>query len=299
MKILSYAYVDQFILDKLDSLVSGFLSDSNFLKDTLLPDLPTDIVNSFIDTYCSDGTHKGINIPVVTTFPQQNQGEAFILVQFKQGVEDQDKASIGNVQGSIARLNVGADITEKLPVLLKEDNNETIAYLQPTKPPAEIYSVHESTYFNEDEDGLVEIPYFDFYKDKTHYYHISYAPKLEDVADTRQIPKGMVLSEQVAVDFCATNIDVLRCMTSILSAIQVYLKDALNQNSAIDLPTLSLEGTDLVLEVNDPTTSISGQQVYYRRMNISFTTVDTVPINTQDPVTDNHINVGLDEVKKS
>ena len=243
------------------------------MKNNVLVNLPEKTVDGFIKAYCNDGSNKGLDIPVSTTFPAQAQGNPFILVQFKQGVESKEDASIGNIQGSIYNAQQGDEVVKKLPVQV-EDNK---AYLELPEQAYDVYHVKEVTDFTF-KDNRVYVPYFDFYKNIPHYMTVTYSLKT-DKASADMSPIGIMEDEQVVVDFCSTNMDTLRCMVGLLTAISIYLKGIMESNSDIELPTINTEGTDLVMEVNSPTESVAGQQIFYRRMTISFKSLHTLPVN--------------------
>ena len=280
---MAITYIDQFILDRLKSLIQGFLSDSYIVKEEILPNLPDRLVTDFVDTYCNDDNHKGINIPVTMTFPQQSQNHPFVLVQFKQGVEAKEDASIGNVQGSVYNSLEGDSVVAKLPITTEGSQ----AYIELPEEVFKVYAVKETTTYKLSENR-VYVPYFDFYKNGTHYMHITYARKTNK-KEANMLPKGIVEQEQVVVDFCSTNMDTLRCMVGLLTATSIYLKDTLEANSDIELPSISTEGTDLIMEVNNPTESVSGQQIFYRRMTVTFKSLHTLPVNAGDNKYDYHL----------
>lgn len=284
---IAVTYTDQFILNKLKSLVQGFLADSNFIRQDVLANLPSDLVESFINTYCSDQGHKGMAIPVTMTFPQQAQTNPFILVQFKQGVEAPEDSSIGNIQGSIYSSNQGDEVVAKLPIVTKNGQ----AYINLPEHVYSVYHIQEVTQFKF-KDNKVYLPYFPFYETGQHYAHVTYERKA-DKSGKELIPKGIMEQQKVVVDFCSMNMETLRCMVGILTSVSIFLKDTLEANSDIELPTISTEGTDLVMELNDPTTSVSGQQVYYRRMTISFKSLHTLPISAGSHVNKYHTGIRL------
>lgn len=257
------------------------------MRQEVLAGLPDRLVDDFINTYCNDKPNQGKPIQVATTFPAQAPTNPFILVQFKQGVEAQDDSSIGNVQGSVYDAQQGNTVVKKLPV--HTDKHQ--AFIELPEPVYGIYHVKEVTDYTF-KNNRVYVPYFPFYDDQQHLMTVTYYQKTNK-AQADVLPMGIVEQEQVAVDFCATNLDSLRCMVGLLTAISIYLKDTLEANSDIQLPTISTEGTDLVTEFNDPTNSVTGQQLFYRRMTVSFKSLHTLPVGVGEKITNIHTALKL------
>lgn len=250
-----------------------FLSNSKLIKQDVLAELPEDIVDDFIKTYCSDNDNKGIKIPVTFTFPQQQPTGPFILLQYMRGSENEDLASIGNIQGNIHSGQQGNTKLTKL--LIHVDGGK--AYVELPEPVHEVYEVREATNYTL-KDNRIYVRNIPPYADGKHYLHVTYAQKL-DRPEPELNPYGIVMDEQVVVDTCSTNMNTLRCLSGIMKALNIYLKSTLEANSDIQLPTIQDLGTDLLDQINSPETTISGQQLYYRRLTISYTVTHTLPTN--------------------
>ena len=61
--------VDQLLLDETNSILTGILANSTYLKNNILNSLPSDMVDSFINEYCTDSNHLGKKINTYFAFP--------------------------------------------------------------------------------------------------------------------------------------------------------------------------------------------------------------------------------------
>ena len=97
---------------------------------------------------------------------------------------------------------------------------------------------------------------------------------------------GINLQEVCVVDFVSNNQDTLRCLSNILLAITIYLRQTLEDNSSIYLPNVSTQGNDLIQEINTASNSVTGQQLFYRRLTITYKTTQVLETNAGDRITD-------------
>ena len=271
-------YVDQFVIDNVTSLLQGTLNNSYIIKEDILKDLPTDIVDSFIDTYSSD-TGKGKSIPVKLTFPSNPTGETFILAQFESSVEDPEDAPLGMLEGVAVSQAEGDVIQERALVQVDTDNN---AYIELSNTPYKIQGIKETNgYTFTKGQSKVTIPYISPYSSGEHYLHVLYSVYKKD-SDGNEIEDVMVnqfgsnSTEGVSLDVCSTNIDTLRCLHGIIYNISIYLKHSLQNNYNIILPQLKVSSVDLMTDFNGPSDSVNGQRYYTRRYELSYKVTQTI-----------------------
>ena len=262
---MSISLVDQHLFDEVKSLLVGILSNSYIMKQEILTELPDDIVKSFINTYGASG--HGKDIPMYFAFPQTPPQTAFLLAQYKGATEDTDNAVIGNLQGGIS--NEGENLLhEKLPLQHKDNDY----YVTTTKPIAGVESVVQATTYKIANQNESHFPYNPFLVDNLKF-DIYYTPKGDG---KRFIPLGINTKEGVTIDFISSNTNTIRCLSAIFTYMEVYLRKSLEENGNVYLPEIEMNGMDLIADISDPTNSIGGQQLYYRRLQITYHVTQTI-----------------------
>lgn len=286
--------IDTYVSDKISSILEGFLSSRSTLEDNILSDLPDDIVEPFINTfgYDSNGIAKQ-EIPVLFTFPSNKEQGTFILVQYEGSQEDGDNSSLGNLQSGIYDYAEGNEIKEKSYVQVDNSGDNPVAFIQMKN---DVYSVDNIMEISGSDnlkfkDNKIFVPYMDLYKDYKVPVTVFYTVfrKHRDGGNINHkdvMGYGINLQEVCVVDFVSNNQDTLRCLSNILLAITIYLRQTLEDNSSIYLPNVSTQGNDLIQEINTASNSVTGQQLFYRRLTITYKTTQVLETNAGDRITD-------------
>jgi len=286
--------IDTYVSDKISSILEGFLSSRSTLEDNILSDLPDDIVEPFINTfgYDSNGIAKQ-EIPVLFTFPSNKEQGTFILVQYEGSQEDGDNSSLGNLQSGIYDYAEGNEIKEKSYVQVDNSGDNPIAFIQMKN---DVYSVDNIMEISGSDnlkfkDNKIFVPYMDLYKNYKVPVTVFYTVfrKHRDGGNINHkdvMGYGINLQEVCVVDFVSNNQDTLRCLSNILLAITIYLRQTLEDNSSIYLPNVSTQGNDLIQEINTASNSVTGQQLFYRRLTITYKTTQVLETNAGDRITD-------------
>lgn len=286
--------IDTYVSDKISSILEGFLSSRSTLEDNILSDLPDDIVEPFINTfgYDSNGIAKQ-EIPVLFTFPSNKEQGTFILVQYEGSQEDGDNSSLGNLQSGIYDYAEGNEIKEKSYVQVDNSGDNPVAFIQMKN---DVYSVDNIMEISGSDnlkfkDNKIFVPYMDLYKNYKVPVTVFYTVfrKHRDGGNINHkdvMGYGINLQEVCVVDFVSNNQDTLRCLSNILLAITIYLRQTLEDNSSIYLPNVSTQGNDLIQEINTASNSVTGQQLFYRRLTITYKTTQVLETNAGDRITD-------------
>lgn len=268
---MSIELVDQHIVDEVNSLLKGILANPYIIKQEILSQLPNKIVDNFINTYGIGKDNHGVEIPLYFAFPQTPPKTAFLLAQFKGSQEDEDNAVLGNYQGNLVSNDNGNLTHEKLPVVV--DGKQ--AYLQPSKPIKSVYSIPQTNVY-EVRDNKVYIPYLPVYN-KDSKFDLFYIIKEENTGQS--YPIGINTIEAVTIDFISNNTNTIRCLSGIFVYIETYLRKSLEDNGAVFLPSVELNGMDMVQDVSTEENSLGGQQLYYRRLTVNYHVTQTIKQN--------------------
>lgn len=268
---MSIELVDQHIVDEVNSLLKGILANPYIIKQEILSQLPDKIVDNFINTYGIGKGNHGVEIPLYFAFPQTPPKTAFLLAQFKGSQEDEDNAVLGNYQGNLVSNDNGNLTHEKLPVIV--DGKQ--AYLQPSKPIKSVYSIPQTNVY-EVRDNKVYIPYLPIYN-KDSKFDLFYIIKEENTGQS--YPIGINTIEAVTIDFISNNTNTIRCLSGIFVYIETYLRKSLEDNGAVFLPSVELNGMDMVQDVSTAENSLGGQQLYYRRLTVNYHVTQTIKQN--------------------
>jgi len=284
-----------YLQDKIQSIMNGFLSSRYITSEDILSELPDDIKNPFMNTYGLYSGAEGKEIPVTFTFPDVKQQEAFILIQFKGADEDVDNSSIGNVQANIASYQEGNELKERLPVSVDEVNGTKSYYVETSKPIFSLSNIPEISGSSEFKfsGNRIELPPLPFLNTKfiiTVYYSAMRTDSNGNIMKDKDVVRyGVNLIEGYTIDFCSTNQDTLKCLTVLLLATMVYLRKTLEDNDDFYLPTITLNGSDLIEEVNSATNASYSQQLFYRRAEITYKTTQSIMSDAGDRL--NGINI--------
>lgn len=270
---MSISLVDQVLVDEVTSLLRGILSNSYIIRQDILGQLPSKTVDSFIDTYgLEDGNH-GIDIPLYFAFPQTPPKNAFLLAQFKGATEDTDSSVLGNLQGPLVDNSVGDLAHEKVEVKTKEIDGKKIAYGETQHPIYSIVSIPQTTAYDFT-DNQISFPYLSIYDNQDIIFDVFY--NIKENQKGRNYPIGINTKEAVTIDFISSNTDTIRCLSGIFTYMEVYLRKTLEENTNIYLPEIELNGMDMIEDVNAGNNSIGGQQLFYRRLQITYHVTQTI-----------------------
>ena len=92
-------------------------------------------------------------------------------------------------------------------------------------------------------------------------------------------PIGINTIEAVTIDFISNNTNTIRCLSGIFVYIETYLRKSLEDNGAVFLPSIELNGMDMVQDVSTAENSLGGQQLYYRRLTVNYHVTQTIKQN--------------------
>lgn len=270
---MSVSLVDQVLVDEVSSLLRGILSNSYIIRQDILGQLPSKTVDSFIDTYgLEDGNH-GIDIPLYFAFPQTPPKNAFLLAQFKGATEDTDSSVLGNLQGPLVDNSVGDLVHEKVEVKTKEVEGKKVAYGETQHSIYSIVSIPQTTAYDFT-DNQISFPYLSIYDNQDIIFDVFY--NIKENHKGRNYPIGINTKEAVTIDFISSNTDTIRCLSGIFTYMEVYLRKTLEENTNIYLPEIELNGMDMIEDVNAGNNSIGGQQLFYRRLQITYHVTQTI-----------------------
>lgn len=270
---MSISLVDQVLVDEVTSLLRGILSNSYIIRQDILGQLPSKTVDSFIDTYgLEDGNH-GIDIPLYFVFPQTPPKNAFLLAQFKGATEDTDSSVLGNLQGPLVDNSVGDLVHEKVEVKTKEIDGKKVAYGETQHSIYSIVSIPQTTAYDFT-DNQISFPYLSIYDNQDIIFDVFY--NIKENHKGRNYPIGINTKEAVTIDFISSNTDTIRCLSGIFTYMEVYLRKTLEENTNIYLPEIELNGMDMIEDVNAGNNSIGGQQLFYRRLQITYHVTQTI-----------------------
>lgn len=263
--------VDQLLLDETNSILTGVLANSNYLKNNILNSLPSDTVDSFINEYCTDSNHLGKKINTYFAFPTTAPTTAFLLFQFKGSEEDDESSALGSVEGQTISNSVGQAIHEKLVV---KTQNAT-AWVEPTQEIHSVISIPQTTNYNL-QDNKVYLTYIPPYDDGQHKIDLYYNTKVEK--DGYSSPIGINTNEGVTIDFVCSNISTIRCLSAIFTYIRIYLKQTLEENYNVYLPTIEMNGMDVIEDTKS--NGLDSQPLFYRRLTVTYKVTQTIDQNT-------------------
>lgn len=264
---MSISLVDQALVDEVTSLLRGILSNPYIIQQDILGQLPSETVDSFIDTYGLGKGNHGIDIPLYFAFPQTPPKNAFLLAQFKGATEDVDNSVLGNLQGPLVDNSVGDLVHEKLVVQTKVVNGEKVAYLETKYPIKSVVSIPQTTTWDFG-GNKIDLPYLSIYDKQKTIFDVFY--NIKENRKGQSYPIGINTKEAVTIDFISSNTDTIRCLSGIFTYMEIYLRKTLEENANIYLPEIELNGMDVIEDVNAGNSSIGGQQLFYRRLQITY-----------------------------
>lgn len=269
---------ESIIKRNLKNVLDYLLSSQNVLENQILSDLPKDIKQPFIETFSKYGGHKGIDIPVYDTFPQTPpENGAFFLVQFEGSEEDLDSSSISQQLGDWSD-NAEGDIYEdtQLPIKTETlDNGMKQAYVELPTDSYQIQGIKQLSDYTLETPNKIVFAYNPMYDKQQLYLDVTYS-KLNKVTG-KSIPVGVSMIEKVAIDFVSPNISVLKCLYAVMLYVQAYLKQSIELNHNLFLPTFSFQGNDVISTLSQENATES-MYLYYRRLEIIVHSTQTMDL---------------------
>ena len=271
-------YLEKTISDNLSSI----LSNSILVKNDILGELPSEVVDKFCTTFCTDKGNRGVPLPVVFTFPNVKENGTFILLQFKGSDEDDESGSIGMDEASYGEYAEGDTLKEKLEVSLDSQGNPYVTTSNPIVSLLSVMYLSSGYSFKNNRVNLPKIPPYTL--PGSHTVTIMYNPVRELTGGNKAVYKhtsrlGINLVGTYTLDIVSSNQGILRCLTSLMQAIFIRMRSSLSENSNIILPHITFNGSDLIEEITSPTNSTSGQQLYYRRAEIAYKVTQSVDVD--------------------
>lgn len=267
---MSISNVDQQLVDEIKSLTAGVLGNSTLVKSEIMGDLPTDLVDDFVATYCTDGSNRGLEIPVYFSFPTTPPKTAFLLVQYKGSVEDEDSSSLGGIQGGVQDKHEGPVLHEKVAFAYDSDKHIIVGNTQ-----NQIYKINsipqlaiQNIKFEDNNISILGVSddvgsMFDGSKTTDVYYSEYLEDKKADI-----LPIGINTNEGVTVDFIASNTNTIRCLSALFVYIQIYLRHTITETYNVYDPKIEVSGMDAIENLQNQ--GDLSQQLYYRRLTITY-----------------------------
>lgn len=267
---MSISNVDQQLVDEVKSIMAGILGNSALIRSEVMGDLPTDLVDDFVATYCTDGSNRGLEIPVYFAFPTTPPRTAFLLAQYKGSVEDEDSSSLGGIQGNVQDKHEGPVLHEKVAFVYRPDEHILVGTTQNN-----IYSINSIPQFSikniESEKNYIIVhginddigSLFDGIKTTDVYYSEYLDDKKADM-----LPIGINTNEGVTIDFIASNTNTIRCLSALFLYIQIYLRHTIAETYNVYDPKIEVSGMDAIENLRNQ--GDLSQQLYYRRLTITY-----------------------------
>lgn len=268
-----------------------------------MADFDEDIRNSFIKTFCRDSDNKGTEIPVTFTFPESKQDkQAFILIQYKGGEESE--SDLGSITGVSRESTETEETIETLEVQVEERDQGKVCYLKPTKQVADVETIYNFAGSYRVADGRVylESPILEQYLElgESISFKIMYTAYTEGIvysspSQPYKVDYGYNLLETFTIDSVSNNMDTLRCLDALLRTVLIYMRSTPHEQIEYRLAHLVFMGSDLIQEINTPTNSINGEQLFYRRAEISYDSTYSIQVSKGSNIKDADIRVFLDK----
>ena len=267
---MSISNVDQQLVDEVKSIMAGTLGNSTLIRSEVMGDLPTELVDDFVATYCTDGSNRGLEIPVYFAFPTTPPKTAFLLAQYKGSVEDEDSSSLGGIQGNVQDKHEGPVLHEKVAFVYHPDEHILVGTTQNN-----IYSINSIPQFSikniESEENYIIVhginddigSLFDGIKTTDVYYSEYLDDKKADM-----LPIGINTNEGVTIDFIASNTNTIRCLSALFLYIQIYLRHTIAETYNVYDPKIEVSGMDAIENLRNQ--GDLSQQLYYRRLTITY-----------------------------
>lgn len=278
--------IDEYLKKTISTQMTVLLANPYIIKEAVLSDIDPLVRESFIETYC--GKNPKQEIPVSFTYSPEHSNTGQILIQYKGGEEDE--SSIGNLVGSTNDDEGNTqqdDIVWTTAQRIDEDGHKEVVIMAETSLPVKTLISSNKLALGSGaftiEDNHVYTPYTpqlgtiidEGLQDKLTY--IPFRDK-QEVVSRDGVLRGFDLTEVYTIDSLASNIDMLRCIDNVLKAILVMMRQNVNEQTGYRLAELTFQGVDLLDPINNTTDSARGNQIYYRRAEVTYGV--TYSINT-------------------
>ena len=279
------------------------LTSSYIIREVVLADFDEEVKNSFIRTFCKDENNRGVEIPVIFTFPEAKQDKsAFVLIQYKGGEEAE--SDIGNLAGVSPEHADNEEVFENLEVQVAQHEQGPVYYLKPSRQVAEVLSINNFAGHYRVADGLIylESPVLGQYLEhgESISFKVQYIAYNAEIgysypAQPSKVDYGYNLLETFTIDMVSNNMDTLRCLEALLKTVLIYMRSTPHEQIEYRLAHLVFMGSDLIQEINTPTNSINGEQLFYRRAEVSYHSTYSIQMSKGANVKDASIKVFLDK----
>lgn len=288
MAILS---IDTYLKKQISTILNSFLQNPYIIREVLLRDFSKSNIDSFVNTFCKTDSSNGYEIPVMSTFPQSSeQRKAFILVQFKGAQEPEEKdGSLGSHKGnSNAETGELERETHEVNVYYDTSVGHDVCYFEVDKPISKYTNINfdnlslNRANINIDFDtNRIYVPdsiiHNDTFKSTITYTARAVDSNNNNITDNKEKLIGFDLQEVYTIDTLSENIDTIRCLNAILKAIFITMRTNSDEQTEYRLQSLVFHGMDLVQAENNASTSASGQQIYYQRVEVGYDTTYSLP----------------------
>lgn len=283
MAILSLdTYLQETIQQNLNALLA-----KPYIIDKVLNSFNSEVRNNFKNKFCANEAGEfNTEIPVQFTFPRTKELQtAFILIQLEGAKEINEGGKGGSIGMLTGTGNSAKGDVQVTNAKLTVDKDKRIAYY--TIPSAkEVISIQNwaGRYsLGGDKHERVFIPYAE-YLETGMASKIFYIPWLIDNSSNFVEPEptkliGYDVQEVYSIDSVSQNMDTLRCLDAILRTIFIYMRNNIDEQVEYRLQSLSIQGTDLISEINNSTDSAFGNQLYYRRILAGYNTTYSVDVS--------------------
>lgn len=290
--------VQDYLKNEIQKNIQGLLANSYIIREVLLRDYNDTSVQSFVNTFCTDDNHQGVEIPILFTYPFDKQDQTYILIQFEGGKELDGEAgdSLGLVVGKHDEAE-GDVLTEMTSATVETINGFPSVYLEVKNPIESLHSIqyYEGNY--ELKDNRIYINYQDGidysnFKSKVVYTPQRVNPDGTKIAHNPMTSVGIDTQENYTVDIVSNNQENMRMLDSLVKVVFIYMRNNADEQTAFRLGKLQFAGNDILTEVSgDDTTATYGQKIFYRRTEVSYLLTYSIDMNIGRILN----NVNLDE----
>ena len=278
--------VQDYLKNEIQKNIQGLLANSYIIREVLLRDYNDTSVQSFINTFCTDDNHQGVEIPILFTYPFDKQDQTYILIQFEGGKELDGEAgdSLGLVVGKHDEAE-GDVLTEMASSTVETVNNFPSVYLEVKNPIESLHSVqyYEGNY--ELKGNRIYINYqegtdYSNFKSKVVYTPQRVNPDGTKIAHNPMTSIGIDTQENYTVDIVSNNQENMRMLDSLVKVVFIYMRNNADEQTAFRLGKLQFAGNDILTEVSgDDTTATYGQKIFYRRTEVSYLLTYSIDMN--------------------
>lgn len=282
--------VESEIKSSLKKVLDYLLSSPQILENNVLSTIPDKNKKSFIETFAKYGGNKGIDIPVYDTFPQEPPTNgAFFLIQFEASEDDLDSQSLAQDTGYRQSNDEGEVYEEShLEIQTKElEDGTKQAYVTLPMKAHDIIGIKQLTDYQLVNGDTITFKYFDIYDKDKYYLDVIYSKSTG--LQGKSLPAGVTMLEKISIDFVSTNMDVLKCLYAIMIYAQAYFKQSLEFNHNVFLPTFKFQGNDVIAEMSQDNSN-QGNYLYYRRLEITVHTVQSISLPATKELTEINID---------